>query len=149
MLDFLQRREGKHFAHYEPTTKNTARTHTHTHNSDADCGCVFLFSSLFFFGQATGRAGLPAFLDGMARIGFTHTVAEAGRADPRWLMNADARVFDLFFGAELYPDAGGEAATTGGRFLLYRFSRTHAAAATAMKRAQELAAKKVDGGGKA
>ena len=35
MLDFLQRREGKHFAHYEPTTKNTARstcTHARTHS---------------------------------------------------------------------------------------------------------------------
>ena len=101
--------------------------------------------------QATGRAGLPAFLDGMARVGFAHTVREAGRADPRWLMNQGARVFDLFFGAELYPEAGGEAATTGGRFLLYRFTRARAGAqqqqqagTTGMRRAQELAAEKIE-----
>ena len=88
----------------------------------------------------------------MARVGFAHTVREAGRADPRWLMNQGARVFDLFFGAELYPEAGGEGATTGGRFLLYRFTRARAGAqqqqqqagTTGMRRAQELAAEKIE-----
>ena len=106
---------------------------------------MLTFANVLFGSQATGRAGFPAFLDGMARVGFEHTVCDAAAADPRCLMNADTRVFDLFFGAELYPEEGGEAARTGGRFKLFRFARRQAApsAATGLKRAQELASEKI------